>query len=87
MSLCVTQATVSGVVVLVPDAATTNCADGVLLTWAEYQSVIITPTDFAALGITSEALAADYAFGFSAVGIGFVLAFPIAMALKALKLL
>jgi len=84
---CVAISTELGIEVLVPDSATTDCATGVLLSWSEYQSVVIVPTDWEALGITGSALATDYAFGFSEVGVGFVLAFPIAMALKALKLL
>lgn len=87
MPTCVVLAEVSGQTFLALDPATTDCAYGVLLTWQEYQSVILSPMNFEALGITSSALATDYAFGFSAVGLGFVLSFPIAMALKTLKLL
>lgn len=85
VSACVSVATVSGVTVLVPDSATSDCAGGVLLTWSEYQTATQVPADLSAL-VTSASLSADYAFGFSAVGIGFVLSFPIAIALKALKL-
>lgn len=87
MPTCVALATVSGHTALVLDPATTNCSYGVVLSWSEYQMAFLQPTNFAALGITSDALASDYAWGFSAVGLGFVLAFPISAALKALKLI
>lgn len=87
MPTCVSLASVSGQTLLALDPATTDCTYGVLLTWQEYQSVILSPMNFEALGITSSALATDYAYGFSAVGLGFVLAFPISVALKALKML
>jgi len=70
----------------VPDTAA-NCPNGVVLSWSEYQTSIGVISDPSVLGLDAATLSTDYAWGFSAVGLGFVLSFPIAYVLKAIKLL
>lgn len=85
--LCLVDSAVTpGEFAVLADAPLTDCLYAAV-TVAEYQALTVFPPDFELLGITSQALAADYAFGFFAVGLGFILAFPISMVLKTLKLL